>query len=50
MVCDELAAEVGFWIDDVSITNVSWRDGVVCEAQGCFLFADGFESGDTSAW
>ncbi len=49
MVCDELAANVGFWIDDVSITNVSWRDGVACIA-GCALFADGFESGNPSAW
>ena len=50
MVCDELAANIGFWIDDLSITNVSWRDSVACDALGCGLFADGFESNDTSAW
>ncbi len=50
MVCDELAANVGFWIDDISITNASWRDGVACEALGCYIFADGFETGDTTLW
>ncbi|MCP3959441.1 MAG: hypothetical protein GY719_16450 [bacterium] len=50
MVCDLNTANVGFWIDDISITNVTWRDSVTCEANGCTLFVDGFESGDTSAW
>ena len=50
MVCDTLSDEVGFWIDDISITNVSWRDSVTCNSTGCTIFADGFETGDTTAW
>lgn len=51
MVCDTGAANVGFWVDDISVTNATWLEGLVCDA-GCGgpIFADGFESGDTSAW
>jgi hypothetical protein len=38
----------GWWIDDISITNVAVPD--TCRTEGERLFADGFESGDTAAW
>lgn len=48
MICDEGATEVGFWLDDISLTNVTWPD---CDALGCSeLFEDGFETGNVSAW
>ena len=50
MVCDTNTGDVGFWVDDISVTNVTWRDSVTCNATGCSLFADGFESNDTSGW
>jgi hypothetical protein len=37
----------GWWIDEISITNVA-VPGVCTGAE--VLFSDGFESGDTSAW
>ncbi len=43
----------GFWFDQVTLTNidlqVSDRQTDVCPGQE-LIFADGFESGDTSAW
>jgi hypothetical protein len=37
----------GFWFDQATLTNVEFQ---VPDAGPCVLFADGFESGDTSAW
>lgn len=45
VVCDGGAANVGVWIDDISVSNVVWPD---CD-QACG-FRDGFETGDTSLW
>ncbi len=48
VICDESSANVGFWLDDISLSNVTWPG---CDALGCSaLFSDGFETGDTSAW
>ncbi len=50
---DALLAQVGFWFDQVSVTNASLQ---VPDTQtntcgpSTLIFADGFESGDTSAW
>jgi hypothetical protein len=43
---DSGTAGTGWWIDDITVTNI----GVAgpCDANG--IFSDGFESGDTSAW
>ena len=51
MVCDQLAANVGFWLDDISVTNVEWVESLDCDESICgSIFIDGFESGDTGAW
>jgi fibronectin type 3 domain-containing protein len=39
----------GWWVDDIAITNVEVPSS--CEGGASpFVFGDGFESGDTSAW
>jgi Zn-dependent M28 family amino/carboxypeptidase len=39
----------GWWVDDIAITNVEVPSS--CEGGASpFVFADGFDSGDTSAW
>jgi|CXWL01.1.fsa_nt_gi hypothetical protein len=49
MVCDESTGAAGFWIDDVSLSNVVTWPG--CDALGCSaLFSDGFNTGNSTAW
>ena len=43
MGCDSSVSDVGWWVDDVRVFF-----GSACESDS--IFADGFESGDTSAW
>jgi hypothetical protein len=50
MVCDTNTGGVGFWVDDIAITNVTWLEELVCDTGCGVLFADNFESGDTSNW
>jgi PA domain/Sortilin, neurotensin receptor 3, len=54
VICDENTANPGggLWLDDIAITNVRWLAGLACDdSVVCsFIFADGFESGNTSAW
>lgn len=47
MVCDESTGQNGFWVDDISLTNVTWPG---CDALGCGLFEDGFNTGNATAW
>lgn len=48
MICDTNANNVGFWVDDISVTNVTWPG---CDLEGCSdLFSDGFETGDVDNW
>ncbi len=48
LVADTNAANVGFWMDDLTVTNVTWPD---CDLLGCSnLFSDGFETGDVDEW
>jgi hypothetical protein len=48
MICDTNANTVGFWVDDISVTNVTWPG---CDLEGCsHLFSDGFETGDVDNW
>lgn len=49
VVCDGGANNVGFWVDDISLTNATWPG---CDTVGScnFVFADGFETGNTAAW
>jgi len=44
---DTAVTEAGWWIDDISITDVTVPG--FCDGVGP-IFIDGFESGDTSAW
>jgi len=39
----------GWWVDDITITNVAVPGSCTSQTEPP-LFADGFESGDTSAW
>ena len=39
----------GWWVDDITITNVEVAGDCTTQTEPPF-FADGFESGDTSAW
>jgi hypothetical protein len=39
----------GWWVDDLSITNVMVPGACQGGASGA-IFADGFESGTTTAW
>ena len=43
---DGAVEEEGWYVDDVQVTHV----GVPGSCSGTAMFADGFESGDTSAW
>lgn len=38
----------GWWVDDISITNVGVPGD--CTSDGGEIFSDGFETGDTAAW
>ena len=38
----------GWWVDDISITNVMVPSD--CQGGEAPMFGDGFESGDTSGW
>lgn len=37
MACDAGSANVGFWVDDISMTNVSWLAGLNCDSSQCIL-------------
>jgi hypothetical protein len=45
---DGYVEETGWWIDDISITDVSVPGE--CSSESPFVFDDGFESGDTTEW
>jgi hypothetical protein len=45
---DSYVEETGWWIDDISITDVSVPGE--CSGDSPFVFDDGFESGDTTGW
>jgi hypothetical protein len=46
---DTAVTDLGWWVDDIAITNVEVPSS--CEGGASpLVFADSFESGDTSAW
>ncbi len=48
---DAALAQRGFWFDAVSVTNVDIQvPDTQADCIAGFIFGDGFESGDTSAW
>ncbi|MEM6453529.1 MAG: hypothetical protein AAF772_00405 [Acidobacteriota bacterium] len=50
-ICDTLAANVGFWVDDIAMTNVRYDEAPTCDTGVCdAIFDDGVETNDTSRW
>ena len=53
LATDGALANRGFWFDEVTLTDISVQvpddQDDVCGPAG-LIFADGFESGDASAW
>ena len=46
MVCDQSAAETGFYVDNIAFSNVMWSGPATCAACALIedIFADGFET------
>jgi len=39
VACDINTSNVGFWVDDISMTNVTWLAGLICDTSTC-CFSD----------
>ncbi|MEM6453528.1 MAG: hypothetical protein AAF772_00400 [Acidobacteriota bacterium] len=50
-VSDHLGHAVGFWVDDIAMTNVRYGEAVTCDTGTCTaIFADDAETADTGRW